>query len=322
MVLEEYRGTSEFRIPNSEFRLPDHQHYQWDTEVLILQGDSRQALIQQVQQLQQYIASAMAGENPPHLKDLAYTLNSQLKKGNFEYRLAVIVSSLDELQQRLEYAIERLSDPACKQIKDIKGTYFFEEPLGRSGKLAFLFPGEGSQYLNMLADLCLHFPEVRACFDRTDQAFVNQERDYLPSQIVFPNPTFTEEERKQAEERLWQMDGALETVLTANWGLTTLLEQLEIRPDMVVGHSSGEFSALLAAGVAEADDNYFRNLGILNTYYERAAADGEIPESVMIAAGIDAEKAEAIVNGIEGNIYVAMDNCPHQVVIVGEEEAA
>ncbi|MFQ6043708.1 MAG: beta-ketoacyl synthase N-terminal-like domain-containing protein, partial [Candidatus Poribacteria bacterium] len=155
VVLEEYQGTS----PRST-ELPDHRHYQWDTEVLILQGDSRQSLIQQARQLQQYLATAITQENPPHLKDLAYTLNSRLQNGNLEYRLAVIVSSLDELQQRLEYAIGRLSDPNCKQIKDIKGTYFFEEPLGRSGKLAFLFPGEGAQYLNMLADLCLHFPEV------------------------------------------------------------------------------------------------------------------------------------------------------------------
>jgi acyl transferase domain-containing protein/phosphopantetheinyl transferase len=391
VVLEEYRGTDgkgakgqggkEARgqrgsdhlaiLPSCHLAL--HHHYQWDSELFILQGDSRQGLIQQAQQLQQYV------DQNPHsplikggrgvvseLKDLAYTLNTQnwaigqegkrakqppapsplikggrgvVGKGDSSlpssplaplplseirnpYRLALVASSLDELQKKLSYAIQRLTDPECKQIKDIKGTFFFEEPLfQQGGKLAFLFPGEGAQYLNMLLDLCLHFPEVRECFDRTDQAFINQHRAYLPSQIVFPAPAFTKEEQKKAEERLFNMDGALETVLTANWALTNLLDSLEIRPDMVVGHSSGEFSALLASGVSEANDDYFRNLSILNTYYERAAADGEIPEAAMIAVGVDYDSASAIIREIDGEIYVAMDNCPHQVVVVGEEKS-
>ena len=325
VVLEEYRGTTARssaihcasndgdKSPYYE-RMPSHHHYQWDTELFILQGDSRQTLIQRAQQLQQYL-----NKNPQTiLKDLAYTLNIQLDET--PYRLAIVAASLDDLQKKLSYALERLADPECKQIKDIKGTFFFEEPLFGQGKLAFLFPGEGAQYLNMLLDLCLHFPEVRECFDRTDQAFINQKRDYLPSQIVFPAPTFTKEEQKKAEERLFNMDGALETVLTANWALTNLLDSLGICPDMVVGHSSGEFSALLASGIAEADDEYFQNLSILNTYYERAAADGEIPEALMVAAGIDYDSASAITKEINGEIYVAMDNCPHQVVIVGEEQ--
>ena len=71
-----------------------------------------------------------------------------------------------DLGPKLAHALARLADPHCRQIKDSRGIYFFEEP-SATGKLAFLFPGEGSQYLNMLLDLCLHFPQVRACFDRS-----------------------------------------------------------------------------------------------------------------------------------------------------------
>ncbi len=54
-------------------------------------------------------------------------------------------------------------------IGDARGTYFWDEPIGGPGALAFLFPGEGSQYPGMLADLCLHFPEVRKQFDTADR---------------------------------------------------------------------------------------------------------------------------------------------------------
>jgi len=311
LILEEYRGSDESERTN--------YHQKWDTEVFILERDSRDILIREVQKLQQYLKDIPQVA----LKDLAYTLNTQCEFGkNDRYRLAIIASSAEELSQKLNYALERLSDKQCKQIKDIKGTYFFEKPLYSEGTLAFLFPGEGSQYVNMLGDLCIHFPEVRACFDRTDQTFIAQKRPYLPSQFIFPAPSFTKEERKKAEERLWEMDGAIEAVLTANWALTILLDALEIRPDMIVGHSSGEFSSLLAAGVADADESYFQNLNILNTYYERAAADGAIPSASMIAVGTDVENITTLLHEVEGEFYVAMDNCPHQVVIVGEERAA
>lgn len=322
LILEEYCGTDEeeTRIAKQNVKSErPHYHQKWDTEVFILESDSRDALMQEAQNLQQYLADAPQVS----LKDLAYTLNTQAEFGGSEKsRLAIIASSADELSQKLNYALERLSDQQCKQIKDIKGTYYFESPLYTEGKLAFLFPGEGSQYVNMLSDLCIHFPEVRACFDRTDQTFIAQKRPYLPSQFIFPAPSFTKEERKKAEERLWQMDGAIEAVLTANWALTILLDTLDIKPDMIVGHSSGEFSSLLAAGVADADESYFQNLNILNTYYERAAADGAIPSASMVAVGTDAENIKAILNEIDGDIYVAMDNCPHQSVVVGEEQAS
>ncbi len=305
VILEEYQKLDELNSPRI--------HTQWDSEVFIFSGTSRSAVIERAQHVHAFLANS---PDVP-LKDLAYTLNVEMDKA--PYRLSIVATSAEELGRKLHLAIERLQDTQRRQIKDMQGIYFFEEPLG--GKLAFMFPGEGAQYLNMLADLCLHFPEVRLCFDQIDQAFVEQQRGYLPSSIIFPIPSFSKEERVAAEARLWEMDGALEAVLTANWALSKLLSALQIEPDMVVGHSSGEFSAMLAAGVAEVDDAYFRNISILNEHYKRAASKGEIPEAVMIAAGVGYKTASAIVNHVGGNIYVAMNNCPHQTVIVGEKAA-
>ena len=60
-------------------------------------------------------------------------------------------------------------DPKCQQIRDAAGVYFFDQPLSAQGSLALLFPGEGAQYPNMLADLCGVFPEVEETFAWCDR---------------------------------------------------------------------------------------------------------------------------------------------------------
>ncbi len=294
-------------------------HYlHWDSEVFILQASSRATLIQQAQQLEQYLSAS------PEvcLKDLAYTLNAKL--GESPYRLALVASSLADLQQKLARALQRLSDASCQQIKDRGGIYFFEQPVGRAGKLAFLFPGEGAQYPNMLADLCLRFPEVRTCFDQLDRIFTSHPRKYLPSDYIFPRPAFSEEESAALEGRLWQMDGAIEGVLTANHALFTLLTHLGLRPDAILGHSTGEYSAMRASGILDLnDESAFSQFALdLNRMYEQEVAQDTIPRATLIAVGTNRAEASAIADQVGGDIHVAMDNCPHQTVIVGDRGAA
>ena len=94
------------------------------------------------------------------LCDLSFTLNAALTDQSF--RLTVVASSLADLGNKLDRAVGRLGDPKCRQIKDTKGIFYFSESPLRDGKVAFLFPGEGAQYVNMLADLYPLIPEVQA----------------------------------------------------------------------------------------------------------------------------------------------------------------
>ena len=191
-VLEEYNG-------GIETAAGSYQHH-WETEVFILQGDSRNGLMDRGRRLQEYLSTAPDVE----LKDLAYTVNTPFDDS--PYRLAIVASSLQDLAKKLANALKRLAETHCKQIKARDGIYFFDEPLNRRGKLAFLFPGEGSQYINMLSDLCIHFPEVRQCFDRMDCIFSGHARGYLLSDFIFPPPVFSEPEGKAAERKLWEME--------------------------------------------------------------------------------------------------------------------
>lgn len=286
----------------------------WETEVCVLQGASRPDLLHEIQRLERYLGTAHAA----HLKDLAYTLNTELREGTL--RLAIVASSTEDLRQKLMQARERLGEPACQQIKDARGLYFFERPLRRNGKLAFLFPGEAAQYPNMLKDLCLHFHEVRALFDRADQLFIKRGTSFLPSQFIFPTPNPSDAERLGMEERLWEIAGALQAILTANWALYTLLRRLGIRPDVLLGHSGGEYSALGASGILTADDHMLERLAAMSAIYERLTAEGRLPEAGLAAVGADRTVLMSLPEQLRRELSVAMDNCPHQIVIAGSEE--
>ncbi|NJM05375.1 SDR family NAD(P)-dependent oxidoreductase [Candidatus Gracilibacteria bacterium] len=225
VVLEEHRDADEANSPSCQL--------EWESELCILAAPSRQALITQLQQL----LSVLEATSTFLLKDLAYTLS--LTSGSQRCRLAIIATSLDDLRHKLVHALASLNDPTCRQIKGLQGCYFSEEPPGATGKLAFVFPGEGSQYINMLADLCIHFPEVRHWFDLSNQPFIEQHSDSLPRDVFFPLPTIGSHTTASSERSLWQMDVALAGVLAADSALNMLLKRLEICPDAVVGHSSG-----------------------------------------------------------------------------------
>ena len=121
------------------------------------------------------------------LKDVAFTLNSVEKHQAGGARLGIVASSLDELSERLSAAIPKLDDPACRLIRDARGVYFWIEPLYQpgAGSLAFLFPGEGSQYPGMMADLCIHFPVVRRLFDTADRIARDVGDDISPERVSF-----------------------------------------------------------------------------------------------------------------------------------------
>jgi len=305
-VLEEYTGAREV--------VAGHLHQKWDTEFLLFQGTTRDDLIKAMGRTADFVKA-----NPEvNLKDLAYSLNKDWQMS--ESRLAIVAKSAEDLSKKIEYAAKALGDPSCSRIRDRQGIYFFEKPLGRDGKTAFLFPGEGSQYPTMLADLCIHFPEVRTAFDLLDRAFARHERGYLPSDTIFPPPLAG----KNGKRDLWAMDSAAEAVFAANQALLALLSCLKIKPDVLLGHSTGEYNALLASGMIkiESSEGFIEFVLGVNRVYEKFAKEGGVAEGVLLSAGaVKREDIDALIARSSEPLYIAMDNCPNQVVLCGSDSA-
>jgi acyl transferase domain-containing protein/phosphopantetheinyl transferase len=332
VVLEEYGGLPAAEAPETEsperpsISLPNHLSIR-ASEACVLEASSLDELRADARALMAALEPLTGGHEldrdaPFSLADLAFTLNSEVGRFTNPARLAIVAESLEDLRAKLGKAIPRLEDPECRQIKDVRGIYYSAEPLTRRdpGRIAFLFPGEGSQYPNMMADICLHFPETRTWFDQCDRVVKGHSRGYLTSDFVFPRPAFSEEERRDNEQRLMDMNLAVEAVLTANQAMLTLVRGLGLRPDVCLGHSTGEYSALVAAGVLglETETALATFSHDLNLLYEDAAARNEVPRAMMLAIGADRAQAAAIAQQAGGNVFLAMDNCPHQAVLVGD----
>ena len=300
LILEEYTKKPESELPTF---LRD-----WECEMVVVEGANKAELVSALDRLRAY---AIQVEGVP-LRDIAYTLNTSLTGA--AYRVAIVAANVEELAQKIDRVKQRLDDPECRQIRERAGLYYFDNAELHDGKVAVLFPGEGSQYLNMLGDLAMHFPEVRKAFDVASGAV--KDPSYLPlNAVVFPPPAFSEAEEAANEARLWSIERATESVLTADGAMYTLLHNLGFRPHMMAGHSAGEWIAMAASGMMELSE-FVSGMDRLSAMYTDLARRTEVPRMAMLAVGTGREKILDLAQEIDCEVDIANDNCPHQVVAV------
>lgn len=304
VVMEEYTGAG-----STQTMLRD-----WDCEFIVLEGNTREEIAEAAGKLKAYARAQPPGVT---LRDVAFTVNTNL--AGLPERLTIVATTLADLAAKLDHAAGRLGEAG--PIKDRQGVYSFTGSEIANGKLALLFPGEGAQYVNMLSDLCLHFPAVREAFDLAD-AGTKDPRRRPASQAIFPAPSFTEAEAEESDKNLWSIDRATEAVLTADAAVFRLLEALNLQTDMMAGHSAGEWIGLAASGVLDTNE-FFHSMERLAQMYERVTTDSEVPQMSMIAVAAGRERVEKITANLGCEIHFANDNCSRQVVIVvtpGDEE--
>jgi malonyl CoA-acyl carrier protein transacylase/phosphopantetheinyl transferase (holo-ACP synthase) len=286
----------------------------WDTEVFVVGGANRADVLRRTQSLQAFLRH----HSDVDLKDLAYTLNTE--PSQHEARLAILAGSSADVQARLIKAAERLSDSSRTQIKDAAGIYYFDKPLYAEGGLALLFPGEGAQYLGMLADLVPHFPEIEKSLQDAERFA----QSVSPAAVeafrhVFRLPAgATKQQRAEAEKTLRQLHTAIFSVMLADGAMFQLLSQLGLKPVAVAGHSMGEVSALQAIGCIAQGEGVLTEVGALLDVWLSQEAVGEVSAAILLAVGAGKTAVEQVIRDTVGaGAFLAMDNCPHQSVVVG-----
>ena len=170
-------------------------------------------------------------------------------------------------------------------------------------QLAFIFPGQGSQQVGMGAELARAYPIANTVFQEADIALGR-----ALSQLCFEGP----------EEALKQTENTQLAILTCSVATLRILKELGITPNAVAGHSLGEYSALVAAGVLDFADA----LRLVHARASLMAEAGETQQGTMAAIlGMETEQLRELCDGTEGPVNIANYNCPGQLVISGEVDA-
>ena len=224
--------------------------------------------------------------------NLAYTLGS--KRSLLPYRLAISVSSLDELSNKLAQV-------------SINTSKVLRPPL-----LGYVFTGQGAQWAGMGMDLFYQYPVFASAVMRADK--------YLHS--IGAKFSLLGELEKTAKDSLINSPHISQPACTAlQIGLVDLLKSWKISPDSVVGHSSGEIGAAYAAGVYDAD-------AAMALAYYRGAMTSKLKDLCpktrggMITIGVSAEVAEQYLARVQNSyLTIACINSPSSVTISGDETA-
>ncbi|MFO0609011.1 MAG: beta-ketoacyl synthase N-terminal-like domain-containing protein [Polyangiales bacterium] len=184
------------------------------------------------------------------------------------------------------------------------------------GAVVVLFPGQGSQSVDMGASLCAAFPPVHDAFARMDAA---RAAEALPpiSDVVFPAPTFDPRAQEAQAAALRATQNAQAAIGALNLGLFALLRRCGCAPDFFAGHSLGELTALHAGGALDEGD-YLRLLVARGEAMARPPPSG-VDAGTLLAVGGDAAQLEDFLRDRPG-VTVANRNSRSQLVVAGSRD--
>ncbi|MFL5327684.1 MAG: acyltransferase domain-containing protein [Gemmataceae bacterium] len=284
----------------------------WPAELFVLAEANREALIARAESLAEFVRN----QTNLTLSYLSHTLVEELVQA--DVRLAIIAENGSDLVAKLGRAVARLRDPGCTQIRDTSGIYYFDEPLYHLGGVALLAPGEGAQYLGMHRELREQFPDVAEVFEWCDTAAKEAgEPERSLDRLLFIAPEASAAEMACAEDQLHQLGNSIFSVLIADIAAERLLAKFGLPVSACAGHSAGELAALVWTGSLDAEPSLgFSLLDAMDLLQEQENSSDA--DAVLLAVGAG---KSAITNLIGPTVTVAMDNCPHQCVVVGPADA-
>ncbi|MEM6184232.1 beta-ketoacyl synthase N-terminal-like domain-containing protein [Shewanella vaxholmensis] len=248
-------------------------------------------------------------------------------------RLGFVAKDIAQLQAQLNQSIAHLETNAIEVWQLPSGISYRSHALvakNESKKVAALFAGQGSQYLNMGCELACHFPEMRQQVMASDKVFAHHGQTPL-SNILYPIPAFDADAVKAQEAALTNTLFAQSAIGAVSMAQYSLLTQAGFAPDMVAGHSFGELSALCAAGVISNED-------YVELAFARGHAMAQVPSDTASKAADTGTQTDlgtmfAIIlkqkNDIDAlnsclaqfdGVKIANYNAPTQLVIAGSTE--
>ncbi|AKF05205.1 type I polyketide synthase [Sandaracinus amylolyticus] len=304
-------GGSNFHIAVEEYVGPGERAWRSrtsDTELVLLRAPDAKALASDARAMAKDVEQTIAENRPGMLVYLARTTQESFV-ATTGARLAIVASDEADLAAKLKTAAEKLEGSSTSSFSLPNGVHF--EQGSHEGKVAFLFPGQGSQYLRMGLGLATTWDAARAPWDEAAELGLSLH------DVVYPKAAFDDATRTKQRATLTATENAQPAIGAASLSALRLLASVGLLPAAVAGHSFGEVIALHAAGAISSADA----LRIAKARGERMAEAARTTEGAMSAviASADAVRAAIAKHGLD--VVIANHNAPDQSVISGTTSA-
>ncbi len=295
VALEEYQGPA----PRAQ-RLRTHAR-----EMVVVCGDDPAQVVAKAREVALQASGVAAADR---LARLAHD-SQEAYRPDAPARLALLVADAASLEAKLLEAAKRIEAAPGEPFALPDGSAY---GVGvHEGKVAFLFPGQGSQYVGMGADLAMGFGTALGVWDRA--ANLELEAGTSLQEVVFPRPGFGEEKKKRDLARLTATQWAQPAIACVSLSQLALLEVIGVRPDLTGGHSLGEVVALRAAGALASDEDLLRVARRRGELMAEAAAT----PGAMTALSLPVGRVRELLARLAPRVVVANHNGPTQVVVSG-----
>jgi len=237
------------------------------------------------------------------LGDLCYT--AATGRNHFAHRLSIAATSPAQLQSALTTYLLAQAEVGTHQaaLPD-------DCP---SPKIAFLFTGQGSQYLDMGRELYESCPAFRALLDQCDALL----HEHLGESIlaVMYSGEETGDTRQETRDRIDETTYTQSALFVLEYALALLWQRWGIQPDLLVGHSIGEVAAACVAGIFSLAD-------ALKLVAARGRLMGALPRNgAMVALSLDEAQVQQAIAPYRAELAIAAVNGPQQIVIAGSRVA-
>jgi malonyl CoA-acyl carrier protein transacylase len=239
-------------------------------------------------------------------------------------RLAVLANDQDELRNMLDQTVRRISaSPDPFWIWNHKIFYSGRPIAQEAPKVAMMFPGQGSQFFRMNEDVLLQFPVYR----RWVEAWNCRQGGMAPRPIaesIYPEEVALSSQWRQiCKQNLDLIEVGGQAALISSLAMSELLQAYGVKPDALVGCSNGENIALAVGGTLPAvnEDQVLDLMSSLKASF-LSRAGGPLANGKMLSVTTrDRAALFDLIAKHPGQVYLALDNCPTQVVLFVRQES-
>ncbi|OPH10865.1 type I polyketide synthase [Cylindrospermopsis raciborskii] len=305
-------GGTNYHVVLEEYESEHHQSYRLHNcaKSIFLSAPTTPELLSQCQHLYQQLESTHKEQHYQRI----IAESEQLIIPVDHARVGFTTLSLSQAIAHLAIIIDLLKNqPSVDFWEHPKGIYYRQQGMETTGKVVALFSGQGSQYLEMGRELVINFPWLRQTYSHLDDLFSREGLESL-SQVVFPAPVFSPQERQEQLEKLQKTEYAQPAIGAFSAGLYKILQQAGLKVDFVAGHSFGELTALWSAGVLTEEDYFF----LVKARGKAMSTSPEVDAGGMLAVKGNISQVTEFIKDFP-QVAIANYNSPQQIVLAGNK---